>query len=305
MFTKMSHWTPDARGIGASMAARTNGIRDGRRLRAVVASSCVGSVLLGFACGGTTGREGLSLGGVDASLADDSSVDLDSGAFDVAILYIDRVLPEVSAPPPADAAGAEAGFPWPSCPPFIPVDSDGDPVDLSVNFNELPAAYDDAGQVVLAPEGSACAEYPWLGSTSIDSCVTLSGTPLPFPALPPCSWCVDAGLAAAGLREGQPRYDICLDLYACVIDSGCAAQSTTANTCLCGPDLGNCSVDASGPCAAQELAALEYPAVSPDVLKNFTNTAPNAAQFLGFCAGNLNGLLQTAVSYDCFEAGAP
>jgi len=283
-----------------------------RRWRAVVAASCAGSVLLGIACGGTNGREGLSPGGSDASLSGDSSgvgsstVDLDSGAFDVVILYADRTLPDVSPPPDATGGAAEAGYPWPSCPPFIPVDSDGDPVDPTVSINQIPAAYDDAGQVIPAPDGSACAGYPWLGSTAIDSCLTSSFNG-PFPILPPCNWCVDAGVAAAGLRQGQPRYAICLDLYACIIDSGCAATGSSATDCLCGPDLGNCTMDASGPCAAPELAALEYPAISPDVLKNFDNTAPNAAVFLGFCGGNLNSLLQATVSNGCFlpaDAGA-
>jgi hypothetical protein len=290
------------------MPARTRRIRGEGRLRAIVAASCVGSVVLGgvvtVACGGTTGREGLLL--PDASLPGDSGVvdndaDLDSGAFDVVILYADRVLPDVVAPP--DATGdAEARYPWPDCPPFIPVDSDGDPVDPSVSINQIPSVYDDAGQVIAAPDGSACAEYPWLGSTAIDDCLTSSSN-ASYPLLPPCNWCVDAGVAAAGLLQGQPRYGICLDLYACILDSGCAATGSSATACLCGAELGTCAVDASGPCASAELAALEYSAVSPDVLKNFENAAPNAAVFLGFCGGNLNSVLQAAVSDGCFPPG--
>jgi hypothetical protein len=288
------------------MPARTSGIRKQKRRRALVVAGCVGSVVLGVACGGTTGRERLSLG--DASVpgeSGDSTLDLDSGAFDVLILYADRVLPDVGVSP--DATGvAVAGYPWPSCPPFIPVDSDGDPVDPSVSINQIPAAYGDAGQVIPAPDGSACAQYPWLGSTAIDTCLTSSFNG-PFPFLPPCNWCGDAGVAAAGLRQGEPRYAICLDLYACIVESGCAATGSSATDCLCGADLGNCSLDASGPCAAPELAALEYSAISPDVLKNFDNNAPSAAVFLGFCGGNLNSLLQATVSNGCFppiDAGA-
>jgi hypothetical protein len=307
--TKMSQQRPDAHGIAGTMPRGTNGIRGVMRLRAAVAASCVGSVALGYACGGTTGHEGLSTPGQDASVTDDSTVDLDSGAFDVAILYADRVLPDVAAPPPApDAAVAvEAGFPWPNCPPFIAVDSNGNPIDPSEAFNQIPAAYDDAGLAVPAPEGSPCAEYPWLGSTTIDSCVTQSsaGTTPPPIFFPPCNWCVDAGLASAGSGKGQPRFDLCIALYACVANSGCAAQGQGGKTCLCGSDIPNCSMDASGPCVGQELAALEYPAMSPDVLKNFTNSAPNAAGFPGFCAGNFNAVLQAAASNGCFEAGAP
>jgi hypothetical protein len=288
------------------MPLRTRRIRGVGALRAALAASCVGSVVsggvvIGVACGGTTGREGLLL--PDASLPGDSSsttVDLDSGAFDVGILYADRVLPDVTAP--LDATGAaEAGYPWPDCPPFIPVDSDGDPVDPSLSINQIASAYDDAGDVIAAPDGSACAEYPWLGSTAIDECLTSSFNG-PFPALPPCNWCVDAGVAAAGLRQGQSRYGLCLDLYACIVDSGCAATGASGTACLCGPDPGQCAMDASGPCAAAELAALEYSAMSPDVLKNYENTAPSAAVFLGFCGGNLNSVLQNTLSNGCFDA---
>jgi hypothetical protein len=307
--TKMSQQWRGAHGIAATMPTRTNGIRGVTRLRTVVAASCVGSVALGYACGGTTGREGLSAPAQDASVVADSTVDLDSGAFDVAILYADRVLPDVAARPPAsDAAGAaEAGYPWPNCPPFIDVDSDGDPVDPSEAINQIPAAYDDAGLAVPAPEGSPCAEYPWLGSTTNDNCLTTQGDPtaLPLFPLPPCNWCVDAGLAAAGSGKGQPRYDLCLALYACVAETGCATNGQGGNPCLCGSSPTGCSLDASGPCAAQELAALEYPTISQDVLLNFSNNAPNAAGFLGFCAGNFNFVLQTAASNGCLEAGAP
>ena len=80
----------------------------------------VALALAGVMCGGTTGQEGLQLGsGLDgAAPGEAAGPDMDSGAFDVVIDYTTRTLPDVVAPPDT---GAEGGYPWPSCPPFIPV----------------------------------------------------------------------------------------------------------------------------------------------------------------------------------------
>jgi hypothetical protein len=86
------------------------------------ATLCAACALLGIACGGTTGREGLAIPGndgggrdgttPDATLATDATFDV--GAFDVNIVYVDRVLPDIQAhdggsdAPAADAAASDA-----------------------------------------------------------------------------------------------------------------------------------------------------------------------------------------------------
>jgi hypothetical protein len=72
-----------------------------RRVLATAALSAA-CALLGVACGGTTGREGLPIPGEDGGeggTAADATVpaadaSLESGAFDVDILYVDRILPD-------------------------------------------------------------------------------------------------------------------------------------------------------------------------------------------------------------------
>jgi hypothetical protein len=83
------------------------------RLALGASALAVCGMLAGLACGGTTGREGLPTpqaadGGQDATLAPDGGIqDLDAGAFDVTIVYADRLLPDVQIPD-AGADGADA-----------------------------------------------------------------------------------------------------------------------------------------------------------------------------------------------------
>jgi hypothetical protein len=245
-------------------------------------------------CGGTTGREGLTV-----PVAPDSAapvVDLDAGAFDVVVPYADRVIPDVAPAPAIDAAA----FPWPSCPPFIPVDSNGQPVDPNEAgtfwVDQVPSVVDDAGVPSFAPDGSACATYGWLGSTAIDRCLT-SNSADPFIDLPPCNWALDSGAAQSGARAGTPRDQLCYALYDCIARSGCATSNV--NVCLCGANTSAeaCIKAPVGPCFDEEMAALELKkdAVS-DALKDFTDTAGHPV------AGKLNQIFQTAESNTCFPS---
>ncbi len=100
------------------------------RLATAVAALCFAASILGLAgasnlaCGGTTGREGLPVpdssqadAGQDATVPVDASgqdVDLDAGAFEVTILYADRILPDVQIAAEG-GDGGDAGPPPPNC----------------------------------------------------------------------------------------------------------------------------------------------------------------------------------------------
>lgn len=291
------------------------------RIAAAAATLCIASTILALACGGTTGREGLPDQGIDGgqdatvTIADASGpeADLDSGAFDVTILYADRVLPDVAVPIDAEAGAGEAGNPWPNCPPFLPVlgfESDGAAILLTPDAalaalqsgtydDQIPSEYDDAGQIVPAPDGSVCASYGWLGSPAIDDC-TMQQTP-GFIGLPPCNWCADAGVAAAGPMAGAERYDVCMALYQCALRTGCGAARGSAVAsnapCLCGAaSAAECEMDAGGPCATEELAALENvsgPGAIESALKGYFNYDLGVGQE-GTCGSVLNVLFETA-----------
>jgi len=270
-----------------------------------VAFMGAGAASLAFACGGTTGREDLpaqaSPGAVDASVDAtlDTDAEEDTGAFDVGITYVDQVLPEINAPPSNDAA---SGYPWPSCPPFIPV-LNGVQVPLGQELDQIPASYDDAGDAEPAPDGSPCATYGWLGSTSIDDCLTsqASGGPGDYIFLPPCNWCAEAGVAVQGAGAGISQYTLCLELYECIAQTGCGTEARGTD-CICGDASGPaCVTSPAGPCFAQEMAALQYPTSQVQMaLTNFENDAPS---FLGYCAGALNNLYVTADTIGCYAAG--
>ncbi len=252
-------------------------------------------------CGGTTGREGLPDRGSDATAPTfPDAADLDAGLFDVAIAYVDRVLPDVTSSSTRDAA---AGNPWPTCPAFIPTGPDGGAVPPGNELNQIPAAYDDAGTIVPASAGTPCATYGWLGSTSVDSCLTSSASGWgqgDFALLPPCSWCVDAGSASQGPGAGTDRYDLCMSLYACAMQSGCGAGQDPA-TCLCGAAAASsCILAPAGACVTEELAALEYRSDSVEqALSNYTQIDPS---FLGYCGSALNYVFQSARTNGCFAS---
>jgi hypothetical protein len=254
-------------------------------------------------------------GGADATLADDSEY---TGTFDVVILYADRVLPDVVAPSAsASDGGVEAAYPWPAdCPAFVPVIKDR-PTEAGQETDEIPGTYDDAGNLILddagrvvpPPDGSACGSYGWLGSTAIDSCVTQGGI-LTNGAMsggvifPPCNWCIGAGNNNGGSRKGDPKYDTCLDLYACLRRTACGWATGEVADCLCGDASLNACTGA-GPCGAEELAALESasdPAsIQTTLTRGYTNTSPVVP---GYCGGILNQVFQIALQNSCFPADA-
>jgi hypothetical protein len=232
----------------------------------------------------------------------DDDADLDAGTFDVAISYVDRALPDVTPPSNLDAS---AGPPWPSCPPFLATGADGGVVPLGNELDQIPAVYDDSGAEIPAPDGSACATYGWLGSTSADECLTSTSSGWgqgDFALLPPCNWCADAGTATQGPGAGTANFDLCNRLYACAMRTGCGAGQAPA-TCLCGSaSAADCILDASGPCATEELAALQYRTSSvQQALSNYTQIDPS---FLGYCGSALNYVFQSARTNGCFVADA-
>jgi hypothetical protein len=217
---------------------------------------------------------------------------------------------------PTSLDGGEAGYPWPNCAPNLPVSCisltpgcpPGSPVaEAGQEIDQEPAIYDDAGNIIPAPDGSACATYPWLGSTAIDKCTTANWSP-PTPdisAFPPCNWCLEAGTATAGPGVGVGRYLNCILLYECMVSTGCAANPTGVQACLCG-DAAVTNCTGSGPCGTAELTALERAnstAGIQDALQNFENgttTDQHGAMNPGYCAGSLNYVYQIGQSYKCF-----
>jgi hypothetical protein len=282
-------------------------------LAALVVAVMVGAVM----CGGTTGTEDLPAvmtsnpAALDASI--DSAVDAtlgdtpDAGFFDVEITYTERTLPDVAAP--TVTGDAAAGYPWPNCPPWVPVTFRGLVApSYDMSYALIPAQYDDAGDVLVDdagravpfPDGSACATYPWLGSTAADSCVA-NGATWNFSPLPVCNWCVDAGVTLQGPLSGQDRYGVCAQLYECMTRTGCG-QNHSPGYCLCGLDEAHC--DAGGPCALEELSALESlsdPASLAMTTSNYTGIDP---QTPGNCGRALNAVFLTGVNGGCFtDAG--
>jgi hypothetical protein len=280
------------------------------------------SACFAFACGGTTGHEGLPQpeggtatvdGGLDAT-----------AVFDAPIMYADRELPDIVAPPDTGSAGGgDAGL---SCPPWAPVLCNGPPLDPETCHGNpspygsetdfVPAQYDDAGNVlvddagvvVLYPADSGCGSYPWLGSTDIDNCAGRNYMFEGIPILPPCNWCTDAGLAKSGPGQGQPRYGLCEDLYACMLRTGCAIPYP--QNCLCGQGATTNNCMPTGPCAMEELAALQSesdPASIQATLQLYFTTATesSANPNHGYCGSILNAVFQGAISGMCFPDAGP
>ncbi len=221
------------------------------------------------------------------------------GLFDVSITYADRALPDVVAPPDT---GAGAGYPWPTCAPFIPVGPDGMPVPAGAEVNQIPAVYGDDGGEIPASDGSACATYGWLGNTAVDNCLTSQASGFgtgDFPFLPACNWCADSGVAAQGPGAGISTYTLCLDLYACAMRTGCGSAQNPAE-CLCGDaTASDCIVDAGGPCATEELAALQ--ATPSSVQTALTNYTQFDTEYHGYCGSALNFVFQNARTNGCFS----
>jgi hypothetical protein len=301
---------PDPNDAGAPQKRASTSVVSKRRL--AVAISLAGAAVAAVTCGGTTGREGLPQDnddGTDAeSVVESGMTGLDSGLFDVMITYVDQFLPDIVAP--ADTGQDGGGSPWPSCPPFIAVGPDGGPVPLgsALEVNEVPGDYAGDGGEVPAPDGSPCATYGWFGSTATDNCLLqLAPAEGDFAFFPPCNWCADAGVASVGAGAGIALYNLCLDLYTCSLQTGCGAASAAyPSACLCGNASGpDCIIDAGGPCAAQELAALQATqATLQTALENYAADPVAAQNNPGYCGAALNYVFQNAAELGCFPADA-
>jgi hypothetical protein len=258
------------------------------RARSFAVASVLSMALAGgavAACGGTTGHDNLAgppnLGsvsadagadaGIDATdpVPDSDSGDLDAG-FDVDIEYADAArLPHFT--PSSEAGSAEAGAPpwdlWPQCAP------DGiDPATGSVLLDEAggPLIYDldpsAAGSPLVDHEGQ-CDSKVWTTSAACDHAVR-AGTACDDPTgdsyFPPCSnlprdASAPGALAAGGPGKGALKFDLCGNLYTCIMNyfstTGATASHANVINPFCLDDAGkpNSGADCqngllSGPC---------------------------------------------------------
>jgi hypothetical protein len=289
-----------------------------------------GSIALGmalYACGGTTGREGLST--PDSSVGDDGG----DGGLDVSIQYIDRLLPDLYVAP-IDSGGGGEGGPWPGCAPDLPVlvpyDNAGLPIydaayfldpdgsstysidgapDVAIPgfFYEVPAVWLDDGGEAFAPDGSACTTRVWLGSAACDTCVKQAsgGNAGTNPwygeygntaVLPPCSDLVEAGVAVAGPGANKSRLELCQQAFNCIMASRCFATGTGAG-CYC--DAGCLTAGPNGVCGAAIQAACEVQGSTPadttqKVANCYNNLVPPGAP--GHAGGSLGLLFSYVIS---------
>jgi hypothetical protein len=226
-----------------------------------------------------------------AESSGDASADVNTGTPDVA----DHWLADVAESSVAD--GGDAASPWPDCPPFL---------QYHMNY-VIPAEFAPDGAIVPAPDGSVCATYPWFYNQTVDQCLLSNGGPATdvdgasVGELPPCGWCQGGGVALGGSRTGNSRYSICMDLYACVLQTRCFLGPDGVTSCLCGTEPnGMCASDPNppGPCAKQEMDSLEFN------LGSATETAKAVGHItdtsgLSGCGGNLNQRLLDLVQNNC------
>jgi hypothetical protein len=255
---------------------------------------------------------------VEASAGDDDA-SYDTGAFDVAIQYADRELPDVAVPPEAGAMVNDGGFQPSDCPPWVALDSNGHAVTLITDPTQpvsadliasvvdfVPADYAPEGGappgatfattdggvypgVVPAADGGVCATYPYYFPGFDENCLIQGGGiagGYPYPPAPPCNWALNLGMAQSGpgAVKGLSRYRLCVNLYNCVVSSGCVVfphppATFTAVPCFCGADInGNCKASPptpAGPCVEEVQEAFEQPDLSTKsvsaILANYYN----------------------------------
>jgi len=241
----------------------------------------------GLMCGGTTGREGLPVSAnpgatmdatvpTDSALVDDGGVGdgaIALGAFDADIVYVMQQLPDVqAAPAETDASSEDAGDGLPNCPPWAFVTGPKSQVVATGPTEYIaPTDYGPDGGNIFAVDGGACATYPWFGSVGCDSYKGLAdnselGSNTVYPLLPPCNWAADSGAATVGSGATQQRYDLCIALYECFMQTKCFVRGGGAGVpyCLCGYPASDpqyfgtdCVNNPQGPCLNEELAAME------------------------------------------------
>jgi hypothetical protein len=256
-------------------------------------------------CGGTTGREDLAATTADdaapatsVDAATDATVDAtqaasgvqDAGAitFDVTIEYADadrlpKLAPGETLDGGSDAeeAAAPAWMTWPAC----ACDSQGTIDGVSVG---IPA---DAG-------ACSASAMVWTQRPECDTCYRTSGNEgntqgSPFP---PCCDLRGAGNSSAGPGQGQPLFDLCVDLYTCALQSGCWSNQSggSAYDCYCGDaGLAGCkSGNGNGVCKSQYESAFQVIAGSPDqgpawAIANATAIQTSSAGYAGAEVMNL------------------
>jgi hypothetical protein len=297
-----------------------------------LASASAAYAIALVACGGTTGHEGLTI--PDSDSGADATLDA-GGGFDVNIMYVDRLLPDLYVAP-MEAGGDGGGLP--NCPPdlpvLVPLDEAGNPQFLNGPYTvnpeastlmfppvgtavyEVPAVWIDDGGEDLAPDGSACATQVWLGTTACDLCMkeTLGGVGgNPWygeygntAILPPCSDLAEAGLAVAGPGANKPRQDLCRAAFDCIVTTRCF-EGASGGTCLCKTGDQCAMVGLTGACGSAIQAASEQQGSSPG------DTAVKVSQLfgdlnlmpmqVGHAAGAL-GALVTGLVANCLEACA-
>jgi hypothetical protein len=248
-----------------------------RRMSYAASAVCVVATLFDGACGGTTGREGLSTPGTDGganALADATAADAigdatgagpgdegDAGAFDPMIQYADRTLPDVAAPPDAGEGGAGLDA------------SDGGaslaPCTMAGQTNCVQCGgnlADDAGHAagVCSPtealfvqfdisKGRVTAPGPERCDAITDVNPTLNATRACYCCLYK-SGCIDdtvlsdtghecgdlpSGNFPAGNGNSDSYGSLCLATIQCVRDTGCALTNGGIDNCYCGPGGGS------------------------------------------------------------------
>ena len=263
------------------------------------AHSAASAILLA-ACGGTTGREDLPMestfddaavsandgdgdAAIDATLGD-AGADDGSGAFDVVILYADRVLPDVSPPPPAPPdAGADAALtglqPCTAAGQTDCVACEGNAVGAEnsggictpteavlVQFDIQQGLANDAG----ASPGSSC--YSCLYNSGCIDDTQYPDTGHECEDLP-------AGSFTSGSGTTASLDALCLATLRCVLGTDCAATNGGLDNCYCGPAGGSPSqCPANGPatngaCKGPETDGfIAMPNDATNTLKNFADT---------------------------------
>lgn len=300
-----------------SRGLRARGLRAWTVIRAL-AVTCIAFDAGFTGCGGTTGHEDLpplsnptsSAEAADATVSDDVD-DTDAGEFDATVMYTDRVLPEIQAPP--STGGGDAAPTFPVCPADIPANIEQDGgitplIDGSIGNYEVAAVFIDDGGEAPAPDGSACESQVYLGSPECDECMRLAGGNYwsgqfnpggsPQAVLPPCSDLWEAGTISAGYGAGETRYRACVNLYTCIQASQCLSTNRMIglNPCLCTLQPFSACADAgipagfNGPCGQEELAALE--ATNESQFIGLVEQLTDCSSTVGEAAGCLNGMLQ-------------
>jgi hypothetical protein len=253
--------------------------------------------------GGDGGGDDSGDAGVDATVNLDATMtngtSLYTNTFDVLIEVATRPLPDVQPATgptgPTDDSGAPVtGLGYgglPPCPPWIAFNivttddgstynttttDDGGPISPwnPIDLNQAPSDFAPDGSVSFAAPGSACATYSWLGVDGGDQCTVGTYVNIPAAPFPPCSWAVEAGTptGGAGQANGETRYQLCIDLYQCMMRTGCyqdlpspdIVANAAVTSCFCGvKDSGvpvptiECDNNPLGPCKDEELAAFE------------------------------------------------